>query len=499
MTCSPGAPLTRRSSSGLLVSAALLVAATALVGLLAPHVPTLLGLPTLYLLAVVPVARRWGVGAGVAVALASWALFTLVFVPWQLELRLQAPSLISLGVLLVSALLVGYLAAGAPREPADAVRLSSEQAALRRVATLVAQSAPQSDVFDALIREAGQLAGADLARLERYEADGTVSTVAAWSRVPQRWAVGVRLPIDGLSIAQQIRRTGKAARIESFENATGAIAREAQRLGVRSAVGCPITVEGRLWGAIKAATQSDQPFPMGAEWQMELFTELVAAAISNAESRAEVATSRARIVAASDAARRRIERDLHDGVQQRLVSQVLQLRMEGANVPDELPALQVGIGRIADDLTALLDELRELARGIHPAILTDGGLRPALRALTRRASVPVELNISTEARFPQPVEVAAYYVVSEALTNAAKHAHASRVDASLAEQQGVLALSVRDNGVGGADPRRGSGLIGLRDRVEAVGGTLEVTSPQGVGTTLRVRIPSTAFEEREGH
>jgi signal transduction histidine kinase len=482
---------TRRWLSGLLASAALFAVASGLVALLAPYVPDLLGLPPLYLLAVVPVAMRWGIGPGVAVAVASCAVFALVFVPLYLGAQFEVPSLSSLGVFLVSALLVGYLAARAHREALDLGRLSREQAALRRVATLVAESARPSAVFAAVTREVGMLSGADLARIERYEADGTVTTVATWSRVPQRWAVGTRLPLDGLSIAQQIRETGEAARIHSYADATGAIAREAQQLGIRSAVGFPIIVEGRLWGAIKAGVTCDEPFPAGTESRMAQFTELVATAIGNAESLAELAASRARIVAAADETRRRIEQDLHDGAQQRLVSLGLELRLTESRVPEELSELRAEIGRNADDLSAVVDELRELARGIHPAILAEGGLAPALRTLVRRSSVPVELDIATAARFPRPVELAAYYVVSEALTNATKHANGSYVSVSLAEREGVLELSVRDDGVGGADPR-GSGLIGLRDRVEALGGTIEVTSPRGAGTTVLVRFPTDA-------
>jgi signal transduction histidine kinase len=225
---------------------------------------------------------------------------------------------------------------------------------------------------------------------------------------------------------------------------------------------------------------------------MASFTELVAMAIGNAESRAELAASRARIVAASDETRRRIERDLHDGAQQRLVSLGLELRLTQASVPDELPELRDGVRRIADELTGVLDELREMARGIHPAMLSEGGLRPALRTLARRSSVPVEMDIATDTRFPPPVEVAAYYVVSEALTNAAKHANGTYVRVSVSQRDGALHLSVRDDGVGGADPQGGTGLIGLRDRVEALGGTVDIKSPPGAGTTLQVTLPAEA-------
>jgi signal transduction histidine kinase len=206
-------------------------------------------------------------------------------------------------------------------------------------------------------------------------------------------------------------------------------------------------------------------------------------------SREELAASRARIVAAGDQARRRIERDLHDGTQQRLVSLVLDLRAAEAAVPPERPELRAQVGRVADGLTGALEELRELSRGIHPAILSEGGLAPALKALARRSPVPVELTVDVKARLPEPVEVAAYFVVSEALANAAKHAHASVAEVEARARDGLLHLSVNDDGVGGAAPGGGSGLVGLADRVEALGGTIEVHSPAGRGTRLQIELP----------
>jgi signal transduction histidine kinase len=206
-------------------------------------------------------------------------------------------------------------------------------------------------------------------------------------------------------------------------------------------------------------------------------------------SREELAASRARIVAAADLARRRIERDLHDGTQQRLVSLVLDLRAAEAAVPPELPELRAQLARVADSLAGALDELRELSRGIHPAILSEGGLGPALKALARRSVVPVELELDVPARLPEPVEVAAYYVVSEALANAAKHARASVARVDVQTRDGSLHLSVRDDGVGGAAPGRGSGLVGLTDRVEALGGTVRVHSPARQGTRLQIYLP----------
>ncbi|WP_229887302.1 sensor histidine kinase [Streptomyces olivaceoviridis] len=207
------------------------------------------------------------------------------------------------------------------------------------------------------------------------------------------------------------------------------------------------------------------------------------------ESHAELSTSRSRILAAADQARRRIERDLHDGTQQRLVSLVLELRAAQNAVPVDQPELRARVARLTETLPAALDELRELSRGIHPAILSEGGLPPALRALARRTLLPVELDVDVPRRLPEPVEVAAYYVVSEALANTTKHAFASSVRISAHARDDALRLSVHDDGVGGAVAGRGSGLVGLTDRVEALGGTLTLDSPSGHGTTLEARLP----------
>jgi signal transduction histidine kinase len=232
-----------------------------------------------------------------------------------------------------------------------------------------------------------------------------------------------------------------------------------------------------------------QPLPADTEARLASFTELVATAIANAESRAELKASRARIVAAADETRRRLERDLHDGIQQRLVSLQLRIRAVQATVPPQLGELERDLSRVAEGLESVFDELREISRGIHPAILSEGGLGPALRSLRRRSAVPVVLDLHAERRLPERVEVAAYYVVSEALTNAAKHAHASVVKVELDAHDAILQLAIRDDGLGGADPSRGSGLVGLSDRIEALGGTLEVTSPTGGGTTLLIELP----------
>jgi signal transduction histidine kinase len=258
--------------------------------------------------------------------------------------------------------------------------------------------------------------------------------------------------------------------------------------GVRAVVAAPITVEGRLWGAITVGSRSEEP-PPDTEARLAGFTELVATAIANAEAQAELTASRARIVATADQTRRRIERDLHDGAQQRLVSLALRLRTTAAAIPAELDEVLQELAGVGAELDAVLGDLRELSRGIHPAILTEGGLGPALRTLARRSSVPVQLQVRTQGRLPERVEVTAYYVAAEALTNVAKHADASVVQVEVDTDDGLVRLDIRDDGVGGADTARGTGLVGLKDRVEATGGTLRVQSLPGEGTSLLVELP----------
>jgi signal transduction histidine kinase len=371
---------------------------------------------------------------------------------------------------------------------AGLARLADEQAALRRVATLVARGAPPEEVFAAVTEEVGRVLPVDFANMYRYEPDRTITSVAIWGRAGERYPVGSRRSLGGQNLGAIVFETGRPARIESCADASGPLSITAREAGVRSAVGTPITVEGRLWGMIGAGS-SLEALPPDTEARLASFTQLVATAIANAESRAALAASRARIVAAADETRRRIERDLHDGTQQRLVSIMLDLRAAEVTEPSGLDELRTQLARTAQGLGGVLEELREISRGIHPAILSEGGLEPALRALARRSALPVELDLHAKRRLPEQVEVAAYYVVSEALTNATKHAHASAVHVELDAHNATVQLAIRDDGIGGADPRHGSGLVGLSDRIEALGGTLQVTSPPGSGTTLLIEIP----------
>jgi signal transduction histidine kinase len=323
----------------------------------------------------------------------------------------------------------------------------------------------------------------------RFEPDATLTILARVGTrdLPLR-PIGSRRPVEHTMPVEAVFRTGRPARVDDLDGSVGELAEIVRREGLRSSVASPIHVGGRLWGAIVASSRRG-PFEAGAEQRMADFTELVATAIANAEFRAELVSSRARIVATFDRARRNIERDLHDGVQQRLVSLALTLRGAQKRVPSELPELDAALALATEGLAGVLTELQEISRGIHPAILSQGGLGPAVKTLARRSAVPVELDVRADRRLPEPVEVAAYYVAAEALANVAKHARASVAHVDVDVRDDVLHLRVRDDGIGGADPARGSGLIGLNDRVAALGGTMRLDSPQGHGTTLLVTLP----------
>jgi signal transduction histidine kinase len=368
-------------------------------------------------------------------------------------------------------------------------QLADEQATLRRMATLVAQGVRPDEIFSAVSEEVGRLVGSDTAAIARFEHDPPAIVVVGIGQSIPGIPIGTRWELDDALASTEVYRTGRSARIDARDpaSATGPIHEPALRQGLTSTVASPIIAEGRLWGTMSVSAK--EPLPRDTEKRLEKFTELVATAISNAERKSELAASRRRIVAASDEARRRIERDLHDGMQQRLVSLGLAVRAAEAEVTPESSDLRSELSRISTELADAVAEVQELARGIHPAILSQGGLGPALRTLARRSPIPVELDVATETRLPEPIEVAAYYVASEALTNAAKHAQASRVEVSLAPRSGCLLLSVRDDGVGGAAPARGSGLVGLADRVEALGGSIDVQSPPGDGTQITAELP----------
>jgi signal transduction histidine kinase len=370
----------------------------------------------------------------------------------------------------------------------DLGRLAAEQAALRRVATLVAKGATPTALFSAVGQEVARVLDVPAVTLERYESDATSIVLAAWGE--SGFTVGSRRPLDGGTLAATVFASGRPARIDDYAELPGTVAATGRRGPMVSAVGVPIAVDGKVWGLIRVGTGQPELLPADTEARLSRFTELVATAVSNATTRAELTASRARVVAAADETRRRIERDLHDGLQQRLVSLAFKVRAAETMTPRPSNEVQAELSQIQDGLRAALDELREIARGIHPAILSKGGLCPALKALARRSAIPVELDLNLDSRLAEPLEVAAYYVASEAITNAVKHAHASVIELHVDFRDGELTLSIRDDGVGGADPSRGSGIIGLTDRVQALGGTISVVSPPGDGTTVHVQLPA---------
>jgi signal transduction histidine kinase len=366
---------------------------------------------------------------------------------------------------------------------------AEEQAALRRVATLVAHAAPPAEVLTAVAEEAGRLLHADHATMARYGSDDTATVLATWGSADVATVpVGSRHKLGRQDMGTMILQTGRPARIDDPADLPVDSAQLHRELGIRAGVGVPVSVEGRLWGVMIVESGAG-PLPAGTEARLARFTELAATAIANAEAQEALTASRARIVATADATRHRIERNLHDGAQQHLVTLALDLRAAEAALAPGAGEVVQQLDHVAAGLDGVLDELREIARGLHPAILADGGLRPALKSLARRSAVPVRLDIQVPARLPEPVETAAYYTVAEALTNAAKHAHATAADIEAAERDGVLHVRVHDNGRGGAGFSHGSGLLGLKDRAEALGGHLQLDSPPGAGTTLEIELP----------
>jgi len=377
----------------------------------------------------------------------------------------------------------------AAHDVTDNRMLLDEQAALRRVATLVAQGPDAGDLFTAVAVEVGQLLGADATRLLRYEPDGSVSVVAGHGASDADIGVRAAPGHNPSHVWRRVAQRASSAGADRQGDGSGRLAVDGQAPGIGASVAAPIVVSGRDWGVIVAAWKHADLPRADTEARIEKFTELVATAVANAESRAELAASRRRIVETADETRQRIERDLHDGAQQRLVSTILTLRAAQMSLGDGSESAAVLVERALESIESANEELRELSRGIHPAILRKGGLVRALKMVARRSSVPVTLDVPTDVRLPEHTEVTAYFVISEALTNAVKHSRASTLRVAVEAVDGELQISVGDDGVGGADPARGSGLIGLRDRVEAAGGTLAIQSPPGKGTHLTVKLP----------
>jgi signal transduction histidine kinase len=362
-------------------------------------------------------------------------------------------------------------------------RLADEQSALRRLATLVPGGAQPPLVFGAVCRETGRLFEVTSVNLAHFTTDGLNVTMAGWSVHDTHLPTGTLLPLEGDSINVLVRETAAPGRFDSYEGASGELAALLRKRGVKSEVGAPVVVEGRVWGALIAGTDDPEPLPARLEQRLSSFAELIATAISNATNQTELIASRTRIVEAADEQRRRVVRDLHDGAQQRLVEAIMTLQLAQARGED---ASLVAEG--VDHVRAAIAELRELARGIHPSILTHRGLRAAVEALTDRAPLPVDVLIPND-RYPPSIESAAYFVVAEALTNVAKYANALTARVSARSADGCLILTIEDDGVGGARASAGSGLSGLHDRIAALNGTLAVDSPVAEGTRIRAEIP----------
>jgi signal transduction histidine kinase len=366
-------------------------------------------------------------------------------------------------------------------------RLADEQAALRRVATLVAESVPPTELFDAVTAEVGGLLGADLASMIRYEGDDKGREMAVWAATGDPPGTGRVWPLERTSLAGTIARTGASSRVDDWDSIPGEAAAFITELGVVSSVGSPVHVEGKLWGVLLVHSTHDEPLPPDTDARVEQFTELVATAIANVEARTELSASRARIVVATDEEHRRVVRDLHDGAQQRLVHTVVTLKMASRALEHESGEASPLVAEALQHAEEANDELRELAHGILPSVLTRGGLRAGVDALASRMPVPVEIGVSVERLAPE-VEATAYYVVAEALTNVAKHSHADRAAVSARVENGDLHIQVRDDGIGGAKAA-GSGLVGLADRVAALDGTLRLESPPDGGTLVAADIP----------
>jgi PAS domain S-box-containing protein len=383
----------------------------------------------------------------------------------------------------------GALEDGPNAKLAEVGRLAQEQRALRRVATLVASEASPERVFTAVSEEAARVLEVNASAVFRYEGDDTATIVGRYSRAETAhdvFQLGMRLPATEDTGIGQVLRTGAPARVHDYSERPGEIADNMRLMSYRSSVSAPIVVAGILWGAVGIA--SAEPLPVDTEARLGAFCELVSLAVASAQARADLSASRARLVKAGDEQRRKLERNLHDGAQQRLVSLALTIRLARRLLETKPEAVAASLEGAAKELDLALEELRELARGLHPAALSEQGLGPALTNLAKRLPIEVDVKATVE-RLPENIEATAYYIVSEALTNVVKHAQATTVKVDMTLADDVLRFEITDDGRGGADPFAGTGILGLRDRAEAVGGTLFVISPPGKGTIVTAQIP----------
>ncbi len=368
----------------------------------------------------------------------------------------------------------------------DLRRIAEEQAALRRVATLVAHDVPREQVFEAAASEVRSLLGADATVLVRYEEPDAV-VLATSAGAGSDITVGRRFPLQEGSLTASVFRTGRSTRMDEYAAQAGENARAIEELGINAALGAPIVVAGRPWGVMAAIWRKAEAMLPGHEERIAQFTELVATAIANAESRAELAASRSRVVATADETRRRIERDLHDGAQQSLVHTVISLKLARRALGGDGASATELIDDALQHAERANEELRELAHGILPATLSRG-LDAAIETLVSRMRLPVTFDVTRERLSPE-LEATAYFVVAEALTNTVKHARATRARVTAAVRDGALHVEVRDDGVGGAHLDGSSGLVGLQDRVAAMDGELRIESAPGGGTIVAARIP----------
>jgi signal transduction histidine kinase len=378
---------------------------------------------------------------------------------------------------------------GLVTHPPQTSAVAEEQAALRRVATLVASGPEPAAVFGAVAEEAGRLLGARSSATIRYD-DGRAVTVGRWREgEAPGFEVGTAVPLagsDGLTAI--VARTGRPARIDDYTGVRGHAAALMRQNGYRAAVAAPIVVSGRTWGLVLVASADS----LGADAERRLgdFAELVALGLESAEAREQLNASRLRLLEAGLEERRRLERDLHDGAQQRLVSLALQLRLVEAQVSTDPEAARRLVCNAQAELALAMKELRALARGLHPAVLTERGLAAALESLAEGAALPVVIRGATDERLGRAVEACVYFVVSESITNAVKHAEASRVEVAVRRVAGGVHVEIADDGRGGADPAHGTGLRGLSDRVEALGGRFAVGERGGGGTVVSVDLPA---------
>jgi signal transduction histidine kinase len=430
------------------------------------HLVLVLVLGGVYVYVVLAAAKRRGPLYAVPLAIAGGLAFDSFYIPPTREFgTADWQNWLVVGIYIVMGVLIGMVGAQSQRRAEAAEQahgvLAEEQAALRRVATLVARHAPPAEVFAKVADEVRLLLGVEVTTMVRFEQDGTATVVAHSGQRHPAFSVGTRVPLKGENI-----------------------------LGIRFAVESPIVVDGRVWGSMAAASRKGRPLPAGAESRIGEFTELVATAIANIQARSDLAGSRARIIGAADEERRRVVRDLHDGAQQRLVHTVITLKLARDALQKERDRAAALVTEALDQAEQATAELRELAHGILPSVLTHGGLRAGVDALASRTPVPVENDVAV-GRLPAAVEATAYFVVAEALTNVAKHARAGHVEVIARVEDGTLDVQVRDDGTGGARPD-GDGLVGLADRLAALDGQLRVESPAEGGTVIAAAIPIAA-------